>query len=310
MSAEYRAALRQMRKQKSKLYRTVRMAVIFVSIMITTLLILAVIVKDMRQEWMFKFIFIVYALCAGGGMTLPWITQFERDRRKVSNGESVAPWHKIAVFGALGLIAACSLLWIISVFVVGDSVKVLISGNDNGHNFGTSFTMLRASIIVTIQVAVATVVVTNAMRYGKNYLVLRVIMYVALLYLDVYLSWIVGSITMAAFEGSAFLPFETKFWVPTVLMTVALGVAGGLFGAQAQRKEVELFMKGDMKALTEGDVDLIDTETDATGWGGASSRSGGGDPEKQLKKIKELYDKGIITEEEYQAKRQDIIDKM
>lgn len=320
MSPEYRAALREMRKQQSKLYRTMRMAVIFAAIMAAALFILALFVSDLRNEWVFKFVFIIFALCAGGGLTLPWITQFERDRKKIAKGEAVASWRKIAVYVAWGLIAVCSLLWIISVFVLGDSVKALIEhiGSDSNAelDLGTSFIMLRVSVIVTLQVAVGTVIVTNTMRYGKKYFALRIIMYVALLYLDIYLSWIVGGVTIAAFNEGGFMPFEsTLLWVLAVMMTVALITAGGIFGGQARRKEIELFMKGDMKALTEGEVDLIDTKTDAVGWGmpaptSAPKQEVANDPEKQLIKIKELLDKGIITEEEYQAKRKDIIDKM
>ena len=315
MSAEYRAALREMRKQRSKLYRVVRNAVIIAAVMITTFFILAFVFEELRKPGVFKFVFVVYALCAGGGMTLPWIIQFERDRKRQKNGESVAAWHKYVFFGALGLIAVCTLLWVISVFVIGDDILLAISDGKNNEQFASSFTMLRLSIIVTLQVAIATVIATNAMRYGKKYLALRIIMYVALAYLDFYISWIVATITTAVFNGVPFAPLEVTFIVPAIMMAVALGVAGGLFRSHAQRKEVELFMKGDMKALTEGDVDLIDAETNATGWGRPETASTAptppaADPEKQLLKIKELLDKGIITEEEYQAKRKDIIDKM
>ncbi|MCH5155309.1 MAG: SHOCT domain-containing protein [Clostridiales bacterium] len=320
MPAEYREALREMRKQKSKLYRTMRMAVIFAAVMSGTLFALAIMVSDLRKEGVFKFVFIIFALCAGGGMTLPWITQFERDRRKAANGEKVAAWRKYVVFGFWGLIGVCTLLWIISVFVLGDGIKLVIEyaklNSDEIPNFDKPFKMLRTSIIVTMQVAIGSVIATSTMRYGKKYMMLRVIIYVALLYLDFWFTWFVGGVTIYRLTHT-FTPISnTLLWVLAVMATVALATAGGIFGAQARRKEIELFMKGDMKALTEGDVDLIDTEAHsdvgkAEPFAPAPApKPETKDPEQQLTKIKELFDKGIITEEEYQAKRKDIIDKM
>ena len=321
MSDEYRAALREMRKQQSKLYRNVRTIVIIVSVVMAALFVLALLVSDLRKPGVFKFVFIVLAFCAGGGMWLPWITQYERDRKKAANGENVAAWRKYIVYVFWGLIAVCSLLWAISVFIVGDGVALLINQIKNDADemidLSKQFMMLRAAIVVTLQTAVGSIIVSGSMRYGKNYLLLRVITYAALLYLDFWLSWFVGGVTFYGLEHG-FTPISnTMLWVIAILMIVAMATAGGIYSGQARRKEIELFMKGDTKALLEGDVDLIDAESNTTTEtspvtpaAAPSSQSSAKDPEQQLVKIKELLDKGIITEEEYQAKRKDIIDKM
>lgn len=319
MQDEYRQALREMRKLKSKLYRTVRTVVILATILTTTLFVLGLIVSDLRHEWLFRLVFSSYAICAGGGMALPWITEFERDRRKISKGEQVAPWRKYVVFAFWGLIAICSLLWIISVFLISDSaLKIfgeMLEDADKDLDLGTTFTMLRVSIIFTLQVAVGSVIVTSTMRYGKKYFGLRIVMYVTALYLDLWLSWFVGGVTVAGLADRTFTPVSvTGLWVLAILAAVALLTAGGIFSNQARRKEIELFMKGDVEALTEGDVDLIDATATHT-WGKqdtppAPPATDAKDPEQQLAKIKDLLDKGVITEEEYQAKRKDIIDKM
>lgn len=316
MHDEYRQALREMRKLKSKLYRTVRTVVIFVTALTTALFVLSFLVKDLRHVWLYKMVFVLYALCAGGGMTLPWITEFERDRRKAAKGEAVASWRKFVVFAFWGLTAICTLLWIISVFIISDEAIALVEDQELDLS-GTS-TMLRISVIVTLQVAVGSVIAASTMRYGKKYLGLRVVIYATLAYLDFWLSWFVGGTTVPKLSGKVFFaPIHvTGLWVIAILAAVALLTAGGIFGAQARRKEIELFMKGDVEALTEGDVDLIDS-TATHSWGkketpapAAPSAPAGKDPEQQLAKIKDLLDKGLITEEEYHAKRQDIIDKM
>ena len=320
MSEEYRQALREMRKQKSKLYRTVRTVVLLVFAITTALFILALFVPDLQQAWLIEAIFIVYALCAGGGTALPWITEFERDRKKEANGETVAQWRKIIVYVFWGLIGIAVILWAISVLVIGNDILPAIglaeNSSGNAPDEQTIFVLLRTSIIVTIQVAVGSIVATSTMRYGKNYFVLRIIMYVALLYLDFWLSWFVGGTTVKGLSGEVyFAPIHSTFlWVLAVLMAVALGVSSSIFGAQAQRKEIELFLKGDVDALTGGDVDLLDvkpsSDKNKDKKEAPTPAPAEKDPYEQLTKLKDLLDKGIITEEEYQAKRKDIIDKM
>lgn len=317
MQDEYRQALREIRKLKSKLYRTVRTVVILVAALTTVLFILGFVVPELRHAWLFRLVFSVYAVCAGGGMALPWITEFERDRRKAAKGEFVAPWRKFVVFGFWALIAICSLLWIISVFIISDAalqiLGEIIEDSSADLDLGTTFTMLRISIIFTLQVTVGSIIATSTMRYGRQYLGLRIVMYITALYLDFWLSWFVGGVTVAGLTSGTFAPISvTGLWVIAVLAAVGLLVAGGIFGNQARRKEIELFMKGDLEALTDGDVDLIDAQI-SSGWGSKQATPSApvsNDAEKQLAKIKDLFDKGVITEEEYQKKRQDIIDKM
>lgn len=318
MSDEYRQALREMRKQKSKLYRTVRTVVILVAAITTALFVLGLLVEEMRHAWLFKMVFVIYAFCAGGGMALPWITEFERDRKKAAKGETVAPWRKTIVYVFWGLIGVASLLWAISVFVISDDVLkimgLIAEGGEEEPDFLATFIMLRASIVVTIQVAVGSAIVTSTMRYGKKYFVLRIIMYITLAYLDFWLSWFVAATTVKGLTGQTFFPpiHVTFLWVLAVLMAVGLLVSSSIFGAQAQRKELELFMKGDYEALTDGDVDLIDVQakTEKDKKEAPSAAPAEKDPYEQLTKLKDLLDKGLITEEEYQAKRKDIIEKM
>lgn len=315
MSEEYRNALRELRKQRSKWYRILRSAIIIAAALATTLLILAILVADLRHAWSFKLIFIVYALIFGGSMCLPWITELARDERRAKNGENVAKWRKWVAFGFFGLIGVSTVFWIISVFTIGDDfIGRLIDGAAMDEIAGSAFTPLRIAIILTLQVLFGSVVATSTLRYGKQYLALRIVMYVTLAYLDIWASWLAGTITVAKINAHTVMPiYNTGLWVLAVLAVVGLGTAGGIFGAHARRKEIELIMKGDVKNLTEGDVLLVDAQTTSSVYTEPPKQTAAPaekDPEAQLAKIKELLDKGVITEEEYQRKRQDIIDKM
>ncbi len=312
MSEEYRAALRQLRKQRSAYYRGVRIAVIFASILSIVLLVLCLIVEDLRKPALVKFCFVVLALSFGGAACLPWITQIERDKKRRKNGEAVKGWHFYLAYAFFAFIGICTILWVIAVFVVGDNIITKVSdGNDIPKN---AFTFLRAAIIITIQAVYGSVIATSILRHGKSYLVLHIIMFVTLGYLDFWLSWVAGGITVNKLEAGNFPPINNPIlWVLAVLTGVALIIAASILSSQTRRKEIELIMKGDVKTLTEGDADLIDAKAATANMYRSDDEKKPSDvksPEEQLAKIAELRDKGLITEEEYAQKRQDIINKL
>lgn len=309
--AEYRAALRELRKQQSIWYRGVRTAIIIAAALSITLLILALIVADLRKEWVFKLIFVVFALIFGGALCLPWITELARDERRAKNGENIAKWRKFVAYGFFGFIGVSTIFWIISVFTIGNGIIDSYIKDTTTEFPPNAFTPLRVAIILTIQVLLGSVIATSTLRFGKKYLGLRIVMYVTLAYLDLWGSMIAATVTIAGF--TSILPFQTALWVLAVLATVGLAAAAGIFGAQTRRKEIELIMKGDTKTLAEEDVELLDAQTTSSVYTEApktSNTAAQKSVEEQLAKLNDLRNKGIITEEEYQRKRQDIIDKM
>lgn len=316
MTDEYRAALKQLRQQQSKLYRGVRAAVIFMAIMAAVFMALCFAVKSLRVPFLFKFCLVVFALCLGGAACLPWITQFERDRRRKARGEEVANWRFYIAYGFFAFIGVCTLLWVIAVFIIGGNIIENILNSTGAEISSGEFTLLRVAIFLSLQAVVGSVVATGILRHGKRYLVPHCIMYVALGYLDIYLSWMALGITVKGIEENTFPPISVTFlWVLAIMTGVAFLIAAFLLNAQTRRKEIELLMKGDVKALTEGDVDLIDAQASTANMYRSEDESKAAPApersvEEQLAKLQELLDKGIITEEEYAEKRKDIIAKM
>ncbi len=320
MSAEYRNALRQIRQNRSKLYRSVRIAVILVAVLAAVFLALAISVESLRAPASFKVSLAVLAVCVGGAACLPWITQFERDRRRKARGEEVPQWRFILTYAFFAFIGVCTLLWVIAVFVVGDDIINNII-NSSGEGFSAStFTFLRVAIIFSLQALFGSVIATGILRHGKSNLPLRAVMYVTIAYLDVWLSWVAGGITVAGIEDGTFLPISsTPLWVIAVLTAVALFASASILAGQTRRKEIELIMKGDVSALTEGDVNLIDTQAATANMyradAPAPAPTPAGEPaeedaETRLERLVRMRDKGLISEEEYEEKRKEILAKM
>ncbi len=315
MNEQSRQAMRQMRKHRSKAYRAVQICVIFACVLAVILGVIGLVTESLRKPWLFKFVFLVLALCLGGWVSLPWITQAERDRRLLARGENVPAWHKTVIYTFFGIIALCTVMWVIAVFVIGDGVILkLIQGEDVKRG---SFTFLEFAIVLTVQAGVATAIAVTTLRYGKNYLPLRCIAYVAGLYLDIWFSWLVvaffGAIASPSEGGGFVCPPITNpaLWVPAILTAAALAVAASILLQTSRRKELELWMKGDVDKLTDGDVDLIDAKAEEDPFAPAPAPAPAGkSAEEKLDELNSLYEKGYLTEEEYAAKRKEIIDNM
>ncbi len=315
MSNEYRNALRQIRQNRSALYRNVRIAVIVVAVVAAVFLALAIAVASLRKPASFKVSLSVLAVCVGGAACLPWITQLDRDKRRKARGDEVPQWRFILAYAFFAFIGVCALLWVIAVFVVGDDIiNNVINGEGDGVSAST-FTFLRVAIIISLQALFGSVIATGILRHGKNYLALRAIMYVAILYLDIWLSWVAGGITVAGIADKTFLPIScTPLWVIAVLTAAAFVASAFILAGQTRRKEIELIMKGDVSALTEGDVNLIDTQaTTASMYRPdmpAPQEKPAEDVEEQLEKLMRMKEKGLISEEEFEEKRKEILSRM
>ncbi len=314
MADEYRAALRQIRQQRSKYYRAVRIAVIFAAALAFVFFVIAIAVPSLRHPASFKLCFVVLALALGGAACLPWITQIERDRRRKAKGEDVPNVRFYVAYAFFAFIGLCTVLWVISVFVIGDGILMNLIEDKAEEISSGSFTFLRIAIIISVQAAVGSVIATGLLRHGKKYLVLHVVMYAALLYLDFWVSWVAGGITVLGIEEGTFPPISNVIlWVLAVMTCAAFLIAALILARQTRRKEIELIMKGDVKTLTEGDVDLIDAQVATASMyrpQEPASAPQGQSAANRLRELKELLDDGIITQEEYEEKRKRILSEM
>ena len=307
MPEEYRRALREMRKQRSPWYRGLRTAVILASVVAAALLIMCFAIDSLRKPILFKLVFVVLALCLGGAMCLPWITQLDRERRLAAKGEP-KKGHRAVCYFFFGFIGLCIVLWVIAVFVIGDEILAkMLDPEEYGTDIAPgAFLFLRVALILSVQAVAGSVIATSTLRYGKKYFGLRVIMFATIFYLDIWLSWLIAAVTFQGLEAGTVYPVQnTALWVIAVLCAVGMLAATALFYGRVRRKEIELFLKGDVKKLTEGDVDLIDAEA-------AEKPSPKSETtlEKKFAALEELRQKGYITEEEYEKKRKELLDSM
>lgn len=339
------ANLKALREPKSKWYRVVQVVSIILIALGAALIIMSFFIPFLHNHfdvWL-KISLVMIALGGGGLFTLPWVNFLERNKRLLEEktyADRVNGKFKYVAFAFLGAIGVCILLWIIAVFTVhvdtfanlfefyfGEGSADILSGDGR-------LAFLAVAIILSLQVGIASYITTSIFRFRKKFLVVRVIQYVSLLLLDIWGSWLAG----AMFGGTLIKVNEAGGKIPAppinltqalpviaILAVIALLVTVITLNKMVYRERMDLFTKGAGAAYTATDDDIIqgtfdesiridnsvnftrvETESEPQPAETAPEET----VEQKLEKIADLRDRGVITEEEYRKKRQDIIDGM
>ncbi len=336
--------LKALREPKSKWYRIVQTIAIILIVLGAALLIMSFFFPALNKNfdlWL-KVSLVMIALGGGGLFTLPWVFFLERNKRLVDEktyADKVNGKFKYIAFAFFAAIGVCTVLWIIAVFTVhvdtftelgevyaGDKPKSVLA--DDGM-----LVFLAVAIILSLQVGIASFVTSNALRFRKKFLAVRVIQYVSLLIIDIWLSWIAGALfggTLITYEANGNHSIATPInplhgvVVIAILAAIALLVTVLTVNRMVYRERMDLFTRGLGAAYTATDDDIIQgtfseaeriSETGGsvvfkTAEEPAESAPSVKSAEEQLATIADLRDRGLITEEEYNKKRQDIIDKL
>ena len=334
--------LKALREPKSKYYRLIQVLAIICLVFGVALFCCGFVFQGYFGVFL-HIALVLVALGCGGLIVLPWVNVLERDKRLKEEGYPVIAWRKYLGFGFVAAIAVCVALWIVAVFIVHvDTFAALFErafGEETAEHVIEQENVLKFlcfAILLTIQVCVASAITASAVRYQKKFLTIRIISYVALVYLDIWVSWIIGLLffgtLVAPLEGEMIwlaTPLDIPMLVIGFLALIAFIIIMVALDKMVYRERMDLFTQGIGAAYTATDDDILQGTYDATvsldeaetkrapAVGGRKRRPAPSAPpaeeksvEEQLERIRELRDKGILTEEEYQAKRKDIIDKM
>ena len=226
--------------------------------------------------------------------SLPWIRRIEKKEFKVVS-------LVFAIF-----IAACVLLWLVCLWMI-----VVIIGTQNAESAIWFAQFLKITIIVSLQLMVATFVGNVIIKCGKTMLAIQVISDLSYLFVDFYLSYLLICISIDPLASS-----------PVSINTDALGVLGkgwmvALFVlalvycliSNAIIKSVE---NRRVKAIAEDFVLKAQEQSQAQttvniNVVGGEKVEAKETAEQKLAKLKDLYDKQLITESDYNKKRDEIL---
>ncbi len=246
-----------------------------------------------RTSYSIEFTIITGLLLLGILIVLPWAKYLEQKE------------YKIVSLVFLIATAICVVLWEISTILIFSAYR------SQSINLGL-IQLIRITLIISLQVVIASIIGKFIIKYSAKYIPFQAIAYLSMLYIDFYLSTMLCGIIIKTGEINFstairdLLFFNRVTLAFLILSIVYLGVAYGVINDARKRRVRNTILAKNRKLNKDiGLMDLDDEDEEDL-----KNAPIANDAEAQLEKIKNMFDKGLITKEEYDAKRQAIIDKM
>lgn len=286
-------------KGDGKLYKIVRavsMAVIILAIILVILEIFQIFEMGSTANGL---VYTIGVIGIGGMVALPWVRVVEAFKEKR---------YKIAGIVFLALICVCVVLWIVCVWMIIGLVDKASAGDGDKVIEGVldSLNVIRIAIIISLQFMIASYIAKNIIKYNKKLLVWQAIAGGTLLYIDFYICLILTAVTITV-KGDVIISeasiFLTKMIVHALFaIAVIVSIFPNVVFRRTDRRNLLEARHGNGNAQPQPQEQREEGTTDKK-YEPAST-------EDKLQKLKELLDKGLISQEEYDAKRAEIINSL
>ncbi len=230
---------------------------------------------------------IVAVVCVGALQALPWIKYLIKKENKV-----------ISIVN-LCFVGLQVILWVTSIVIIISIWNGLKAGNTELGNYAGRINFTRVALFITIQCIVASTVMSTIMRYKKKWIPFQIVNYISILYIDFYLSALMFCFTVTA-DG---LGISRGLYIiaNTIVLTlffIALAyvvLSNSILNGGRRRRRRSLLANTELGGEEETPKAKETTQPSA---------------KERLENLKEMLDQGLITEEEYNEKRADILSKM
>ncbi len=221
-------------------------------------------------------------------MSMPWIKRLEKKNDKIVS----------IVF--LSVLIVFAILWIAATIVAVNLVKKVGEGLDAGK-LANSLNFIKFTLIATMQFAIANLITTTILKYRKKLIVLQAIMYASNIYVDVWFTILFLCLKISK-NGFSFNlnPFLFNGVVITILLiAICYTLILNSIVRKTQRRKYGYSMF---------DLDGNDEESENL----KQKQNSKIEPttEEKLVELKKMLDQNLITQEEYNKKKEDILNKM
>lgn len=335
--------LKVLREPKSKYYRLVQALSITFLVLSGLLLLLNYLLpvftgNGVLQTWILKICLMIVAICGGGLCCLPWIYFLERGKKLQEKGETPPAYMKKVCMAFFIAIGVCVLLWIVAVFIVHlttfegliDKTAQNATGEtvEGAPKVDGALGFLTFAVLFSIQVAVGSNVTASIFRYKNKHKVIRIINYVCVGLTDFWASWVAGAFftgNLYRAENRIMIPLDPASFVLVIgiLAVVGMVVSAAILSNMVRRDRLRAAYDGDTAALSATEEDFIQG-TYEKGKSEQGEKDKDEDKEKgeekpsahaqtageKLRELKQLVEDGILSEEEYEEKKKEILSKM
>ena len=284
-----------------KLYNMIRLIAITVILIAVVLVILEIPIFGILKLGTTAngIIFSIGVVGVGGFVALPWVRVFEafKDKR-----------YKITAIVFLAVVGVCVILWIVCVWLIIGLVEKGISGASDEmiKDLLSSLKVIRAAIIVSLQFIVASYIAKNIIKYNKTLLPYQVLAGASQIYIDFYMCLLLTAVTITTegVELSSTAVFLTNMWVHALLaIFIVIAIFPNMVFRRVDKRRL-------LEARSAANNGAVDAKPDNKATETVPDNADGASVDEKLNKIKELLDKGLITQEEYDKKREDILNSI
>lgn len=274
--------LKENNKNQSKLYgilSNVSITGLFISVALIVLITTQVIKLN---SVIVTIIALFLASCIACVLGLPWAKRLENKK------------HKKICIAFLIAVAVCYILWVVCIFLV---MNILVKADSQtASTLNGSLTFIKISIIITMQFMVASLIGNVVTKYKKSLLPFQVITYFSNIFVDFYFTFFMLCLKI---DETKAIQINSNAKFLTSKAMIVLIILAVLFTA-ISNKLMRVIETRKLKNITE---DMLPTRV----IGNENDEVNEDSMEAKLEKIKNLYEKQLITKEEYEEKRAEII---
>ena len=210
------------------------------------------------------------------------------------NKKSIFAWTVI------GMTALVCLLWIIFIFI-GQGVIDALAG-DGSLDTALSGIWVYTQIVVflTIQTFMVNLVCSNIYIFKKTMIPFQAVMYASNLIVDVWFTILIFAVKINAegsFEFGANFLWDNKFVLTLFLLALAFTIlSSAILKSIQKRRERVMTLEDHDKYAKSAEIQHKEEQKETI--------------EERIKKLDDLKEKGIISEEEYKDKKAKILDEI
>lgn len=279
---------------EGKIYKTVRLAAIIGTFVAIAVFVFGIMGFFTMNSTVTGVLITVGIICFGCLIALPWLRVLERKDLKA---------FKIVSLVFLAFTVVCVLLWIVCGWQLIALYNKAKTDDFAPDSLATTLKVIQAALIISIQFFVASAVATSIIKFRKTMLPFQIIAFISYAFLDFIVSFALCCIIIKS-DG---FDISDKISLLNNKLVLTLGIIAIIYSAIAQSVMTNI----ERRRLRNTAEDMY-REAEFGSAGNASD----GKPDKKepaesaedkLAKIKELRDKGLITQDEYDKKRGEII---
>ncbi len=275
----------------SKFYQVINNIAIFGSFIAVTLFILGIFKIIHMTSFIFGITATIALISVGCLMILPWLRNYQKGISKKTS----------MIF--MVLVATCTILWLICVYM-----GISLFNNSKTESVSVpellnTLNFVKITLIVSLQFMLASLIANTIIKYRKNLIGLQIITYISNLFFDLYVTCFLLCIKISTEKGleiSNSISFLTnKLVVVLFLISIIYMLISSKILKTVDEKRIRFAI--------EEEYNLDGTKKESKTPNSISTTIETTTIEERLASLQSMFDKNLITKEEFEEKRKEIL---